>query len=183
MSRHTISNSDDIIDSRDVIARISDLESELEDRYNKDREECETCNGDGNVTVEADGEGEDFVAEHETVCDECHGIGTHAASNRVTFEKWLKEQADTSDDDAEELKALRTLAEEADGCGDWYHGETLIRDSYFEDYARDLHEDINGHDAKSGWPYDYIDWEAAAEALQSDYTSVDFDGITYWLRS
>ncbi len=34
----TISNRDDIIDSRDVEARISQLEGELEDRYNEERE-------------------------------------------------------------------------------------------------------------------------------------------------
>jgi hypothetical protein len=28
----------------------------------------------------------------------------------------------------------------------------------------------------------HIDWDAA-NALKTDYTSVEFDGVTYWLRS
>lgn len=27
-----------------------------------------------------------------------------------------------------------------------------------------------------------IDWERAAEELRMDYTAVDFDGVTYWVR-
>ena len=28
-----------------------------------------------------------------------------------------------------------------------------------------------------------IDWAQAARELRMDYTSVDFDGVTYWIRS
>jgi len=27
-----------------------------------------------------------------------------------------------------------------------------------------------------------IDWKAAARDLQVDYTEVDFDGVSYWIR-
>jgi hypothetical protein len=30
--------------------------------------------------------------------------------------------------------------------------------------------------------YIVIDWDATAENIQADYTSVDFDGVTYWIR-
>jgi hypothetical protein len=63
------------------------------------------------------------------------------------------------------------------------NGEALIADRDFEDYARELHEDIEGRDKATGWPYDYIDWGRAAEALQADYTSIEFDGDTYWYRA
>ncbi len=148
MSRHRdVSNSADIIDSRDVIGRINELEGELEDRHNEDREMFTT------ELAPAD------------------------------FEEYLRRLHDGGDDDATELFALRAFAEEASGVSDWLHGETFIRDSYFEEYARDLHEDINGRDAKSGWPYDYIDWERACDALKMDYSSYDYDGETYWARS
>ena len=35
----------------------------------------------------------------------------------------------------------------------------------------------------SNWPFNCIDWEKAAEELQQDYMSIDFDGVTYWMRS
>ena len=65
--------------------------------------------------------------------------------------------------------------------GGWYPG-TLIRDSYFIEYAKDLAEDIGGTDVGSDWPYYCIDWKLAARELQVDYSSVEFGGITYWYR-
>lgn len=117
-----ISNQDDTIDSRDVLARIEELEA-----------------------VRADELAEAHIAE---------------------------------------LTALKKLADEASPYApDWHHGCTLIRDSYFADYARDLAEDITQYDsAKERWPYTCIDWEKAANELKQDYTSVDFDGVTYWVR-
>jgi hypothetical protein len=118
-----ISNSDDIIDSRDVIERIAELEAQRD-------------------------EGDDDYGE------------------------------------AEELSALEALAEEAGSYApDWEYGEALIRYSYFEDYARELADDIGAIDADASWPACFIDWGAAADALKMDYTSVDFDGVEYWVRS
>ena len=37
--------------------------------------------------------------------------------------------------------------------------------------------------SESLWPYSCIDWEQAAEELQQDYMSVEFDGVTYWMRA
>jgi len=67
-------------------------------------------------------------------------------------------------------------------CPDWTYGEVLINDSHFEDYARELAEDIGAINPDAGWPNGYIDWERAAEALLIDYTSIEFDGETYWTR-
>ena len=109
----------DIIDSRDVIARINDLES------------------DENLDAE----------------------------------------------DAAELVALKALADEAsDYAADWQYGETLIRDSYFKEYAQELAEDIGAVNSDASWPNNCIDWDQAARELQMDYTQVDFDGIAYWIR-
>lgn len=82
----------------------------------------------------------------------------------------------------EELEKLLAFAEEWKPCsGDYQYGSTAIRDSYFEDYARELHEEINGSKTDM-WPYNCIDWERAANMLQMDYTSIEFDGVTYWVR-
>lgn len=83
------------------------------------------------------------------------------------------------------LAALQKLAEEASGyASDWQYGETLIRDSYFEQYAQELADDVVDGYAKqaSHWPFTCIDWERAARELQMDYTAVEFDGVTYWVR-
>ena len=67
------------------------------------------------------------------------------------------------------------------GGGDWYP-VTLIRDSYFQDYAQELADEIGAIDNKIGWPNTCIDWEKAARELQWDYSSVEVNGVTYWTR-
>lgn len=61
-------------------------------------------------------------------------------------------------------------------------GIQLIADGVFVDYAQELADDIGAIDRDAGWPTAYIDWEAAARALQMDYTPVVFDGTDYWYR-
>ncbi len=97
----------------------------------------------------------------------------------------LLEGLDNRDDDENsELAALKALAEEASGYApDWTYGEALIRDSHFEDYARETAEDCGMLKDATSWPLRCIDWKEAAEELQQDYTSVEFDGVTYWIRS
>jgi hypothetical protein len=121
---NSIDNSMDVIDSRDVIARIEELENDRDDK------------NVGLLEIE--------VAE---------------------------------------LEALTALADEAsDYAPDWQYGATLIRDSYFEDYAQELAEDIGAIDSNATWPNNCIDWERATRELQMDYTEVDFDGVPYWIR-
>lgn len=100
-----VSNSEDILDSRDIEERISELESE--------------CSAED-------------VPEN------------------------LAELT-------EELDTLLALRAECDGyVEDWKYGATLIRDSYFEDYARQTAEDIGAIDRNASWPLHCIDWEQAA---------------------
>lgn len=121
MTTKEISNSDDIIDSRDVIARIEELRDMAED-----------------------------------------------------------DSADA--DERLELIALEKLASEGESLSDWEHGEALIRDSYFKSYAQELADDIGAVPDNAQWPCTCIDWDQAARELQMDYTSVEFDGVTYWAR-
>jgi hypothetical protein len=83
----------------------------------------------------------------------------------------------------EELHDLEQFAAELeDYCDDWRHGVTIIRESYFADYAEELAKDIGAISSDDQWPLNHIDWDAAAEALKQDYTSGEFDGVTYWAR-
>lgn len=65
--------------------------------------------------------------------------------------------------------------------GDWYP-LTLIRKSYFKDYAQELAEDIGAINPNTSWPNNCIDWDVAARDLQMDYTSTDIGGVTYYFR-
>lgn len=89
---------------------------------------------------------------------------------------------DLSPDGDYELGILEILVDEADVSPDWIYGETLIRDSYFTEYAQELADDLCLYDRDYDWPHNFIDWDAAAEALHVDYFDVDFDGVTYWIR-
>jgi len=83
----------------------------------------------------------------------------------------------------EELEALQALAEQGESYGeDWQYGVVLVRDSYFEEYAQDYAESCGAMNDSMSWPYTYIDWEGAADELRADYTSIDFDGVDYWVR-
>ncbi len=94
----------------------------------------------------------------------------------------LESEEDRDEFEDEELESLKSLAEEGEQAEDWIHGETLIADAHFEDYAEQLADDIGAIDSDAGWPLGHIDWEAAADALKMDYFSVEFEGIEYWLR-
>lgn len=63
--------------------------------------------------------------------------------------------------------------------GDWYP-VTLIRDSYFIDYARELLEDCG--DIPRNLPhYIAIDWKKTAMNIRQDYSHISLDA-TYWYR-
>lgn len=124
-------NTDDVIDSRDVIERAAELAARWVGSQNHPKDGCEPL----------------------------------------------------SDEEREELDSLSDLIDAGkDYAPDWEYGATLIRDSYFKDYAMELAEDIGALNTEAGWPAQYIDWDRASEALQQDCTSIDFDGITYWVR-
>lgn len=86
------------------------------------------------------------------------------------------------EEEAEEYLVLKSIQEEADGYSDFEFGVQFIRDDYFEDYAQQFAEDIGAIPQDAEWPASYIDWEAAASALQMDYTSIEIQGETYWYR-
>lgn len=159
MSRNTPTNTDDIIDSRDIIARIDELQSERDALEN----DCDELKAALNAI---DGEDSREYREAEEAYDTAY----------ITLTEW------DNSDEAEELRALTALADEgSNSSDDWTYGATLIRDGYFADYAEELCKDIG--DLPQNIPdYIVIDWEATAENLKQDYTEVDFDGETYWVR-
>lgn len=140
--------------------------------------------------IDAVRHGETFMTKH---CDIHNGLDIIDSRDVIARLDELAEQRqnlidypDTTspleEDELAELVALEKLADEANGSPDWPHGETLIRDSYFETYAQELAEDIGAINKNASWPNNCIDWEEAAELLKQDYSTVDYDGVTYWIR-
>lgn len=110
---------------------------------------------------------------------------------RVEFLESEVEYYDEKDvlEENEELTVLRNFLEELRGCGgdeqwrgDWYP-VALIKDSYFEDYAKQFAEDCGFLKNVHTWPFNCIDWQEAASQLQGDYISADLAGTTYWGQS
>ena len=87
-------------------------------------------------------------------------------------------ERDMDEDEMRELNCLSQLVSFADS----YHDDTLIRDSYFNEYAQELADEMGVIPANYVWPTNCIDWDKAARELQSDYVEVDFAGTTYWMR-
>ena len=149
MPKTAISNSDDIIDSRDVIARIEEFEGER-----------------GNLVCDVDFHAGKLAEERNEETEQAY------ADAQSALEDW-------DSDNSDELASLKEITEQVN-CED---GEALIRDSYFQEYAEELADDIGAIDRNANWPVNCIDWEKAADQLKMDYTSVDLNGVEYWIRS
>ncbi len=160
-----ISNSDDIFDSRDLLKRIAELEGEplLDD-------DLELLKANGVAWPED---------EAPTTLEE---VNEHL---QVLSDGGKDSDYSSAACEAEELITLRKCASDMeDVSGEMlHHGATAIRDSYFKEYAEQLADDIGAIDSNAGWPLSCIDWDQAARELQQDYSTFDFDGVTYWVRS
>lgn len=91
-------------------------------------------------------------------------------------------------DEQSEFEVLANLLIELGGSGGdhkwrgtWYP-DVLVADAHFTAYAQQLAEDIGAVDPHAGWPVSHIDWDAAADALQADYSAIEVNGTTYWYR-
>jgi predicted nuclease with TOPRIM domain len=138
-----VNNNQNIIDTRDLIARIEELEGEIAE-LEEERDELD--------------EDEDGAERLDEIQDELKYKNA-------------------------ELEVLKDFAFDAEYSPDFEYGETLIRDSYFTEYAQQFAEDIDVIPKNASWPLQFIDWEAAADALKQDYRRCDFDGVEYWVRS
>ncbi len=162
MSNITENNMHDILDVRSLIERYEELETELLDCFNEQQEN-----------------------EGFTVSDDSEEIYQATDGEDALFTHWL---SDCRLEEALELHSLKAILEDLKGNGgdeqwrgDWYP-ITLIRDSYFTEYAQELAEECGMVDPKASWPTRCIDWEQAADELKTDYTSTEIDGVTYWYR-
>jgi len=98
-----------------------------------------------------------------------------------SLDEWIAEHDDGAA--VEYREALAFLNEINDNAADSAaDGVVCIADDYFEDYAKELAMDIGAIGKDMAWPLNHIDWEAAAEALQEDYTPVEWAGYTFYVK-
>jgi hypothetical protein len=160
----TISKHDDVIDSREIVERVAELAS---------WSECTVCGEQCDVSQDR---GYKWLHVHSG--DVYCGTGDGATASPTILDE----------DESAELVTLRALLSQLETVGgdSPEDGQTLVRDSYFVNYAQELAEELGLLESESGttngWPFYCIDWEQAARELRMDYTSVEFDGVTYWVR-
>lgn len=159
------------IDTRDLYKRKCELE-ELRDTLN----EAQDALRDAENALAAFRPDEDAEQEEN---DEAHAeleeAVTDAQSDLDAASAYFGE------DEEAELAELETLENE---ITDFMHGETMIREDSFEDYARELAEDLHGQAIRdASWPFTCINWSDAADELRQDYTEVGYQGHTYLVRA
>ena len=178
----TFSGSDDLINSRDTIGAVVELEDEISD-MESDIESVKSEIDDKTVELE-DFENECVELDDKEDADEIATLEEQqgACEDEIkNLTQTLSLHEEDLDDLQQALNPLRAVVEEAEGYApDWQHGATLINDDYFVEYAQQVAEEVSG--VSDEWPGSFIYWEAAADALKMDYTSVDFEGNTFWIR-
>lgn len=164
MSRNTI-------DTRDLYKRQQELQ-DLKDALGSAREELK--------------EAEDALAAHDTgevAPDDEQWQEEHdeLESNVETAQSAVDDAVNEfGDDEQTELDELDNLESEIGRS--WRHGETMIPENEFEDYARELADDL-GSTKGNEWPFTCIDWERAARELAMEYTTVSYQGTDYYVRA
>ena len=97
----------------------------------------------------------------------------------------LKDSEQFTDEFSNELKEheeIKEFCKELESYApDFYHGETVIHEDYFNEYAEELVKDC-GYISGDVPSWIVIDWEETADNVKQDYTSIDFNGSTYYIR-
>lgn len=165
---------DDIINSRDIIARHEELQDERFSLVESLEEAKENFEDFLKVADEELKENDDFE-------DRC-----------ASFREAINDAQDALNEfdqsfDRDELDLLTEVISQGEDSPDWSYGEGLIKDSYFTDYITDLINDC--YELPKGmtsgdWPWRHMsmDYEAAAEEAKGDYTEINAGGETYWIR-
>jgi hypothetical protein len=163
-----------IIDTRDLYKRqqeLQDLKTALESR----EEELLQANDDlAAHKTSFSGPSSEGQEAHDEKTEELAEIVSDAEDARNDA------LADFAADEKEELDELDELESE---ISNWMHGESMIQESDFEDYARELADDIGAINRNAQWPLNCIDWEQAAKELAMDYSIVTYQGTDYYVRS
>lgn len=88
-------------------------------------------------------------------------------------------------DDQARLEALEGIETDLGGSLAAYADDQpqAIAEDDFAHYAEELAEEIGAIDRSASWPLTCINWQEAADELAQDYSSFDFEGRKWLVRS
>ena len=153
------------LDTRDLQEQIDNLESEIEsvEEY----------------IEEAESELEDLAEELAEV-EESQFLPQPEQPEIDEIRIKLQEYKEQLQDLRDELQPLLDL--KAEDIPEWDDGATLIPESDWEEYVEDLVKDCGYISNDVPW-WIVIDWAATADNVAADYSTVDYDGDTYYYRN
>lgn len=144
----------------------SDLETEIENAEEEISEQQDIIDNNTSDSGELNDEGM---------------AATYALSSaHVTHENYKQQLAEWEEENKEELDKLKKI--ETDFGGLIPREFTLIDESDFANYAREHAEDTGAIDRHPEWPIDCIDWDQAANDLQSDFSEIEIESTTYYYQ-
>jgi len=166
----------------EILAELAALLDRLDDTRIGDAPDIEDAPEIGGDYIDS----RDIVARLEIFRAAVEMLGVDPDTVDADFNHGMPEGSEDWDvertDIVSEFVALRDLDSELSEVGDWNFGATLIRESYFTEYAKELADGCGMTDREAKWPNNHLDWNGAAEELKTDYREVKFNGETYLVR-
>ena len=177
-------SSDDIIDSRTVIAKVEELESDIDDLEVEIGElEDERCNKDDEIDDLSTDVGSLHYEKDKLEIEELQTVMVVLRDDINSIDSRIEELKTDLSELKDELKPIKEFADDGEAyASDWIHGATLINESYFEKYAQELAYDCGDISQDANWPANCIDWEKAADELKIDYKSIEIGCEMFWVR-
>jgi hypothetical protein len=168
---------DNVIDSRDLIAR----EEELREEYNDLKEAVDYAFNELKVFQETPPDSTDESEVVEDYNNEVDTLSQELADANVSIGEWENDYLD-------EFEMLIDIISQGEDSPDWNYGETLIHENYFTAYIEELVNDcyeMPKEFTEGKWPWNHasIDWESAADEAKQDYTTIDSNRETYYIRA
>ncbi len=158
---------DDILDARDLRARLAylaDMREDLSDAVDAAKEELAEAEHLYDADAETAGDARDAA---QAACDDA--------------EKELSDFDGGTTAEGAEYAILKATEDEIESAAG--NGESFIRDTHFTEYCRELCRDLGALPNDLPWYIDgNINWAGVAKDMSADYTDVELDGVTYHYR-
>jgi len=151
-----------VFDSRDCIEYLEYLEQELIDAFN---EKYPLSYSEGEHEDLESVDNIDYLFEYVGV---------------IGFESFFKEYSD----EINHYNNIKSFFTELEKYGnDWKYGSSIIHEDYFTEYSEELCIEVGEIPKDLPWYIaNHIDWNSVADELKADYTEVEYENETYYIR-